>query len=94
MVDAEDSTPQPATAGAVIAAIAAFGLSAAQRSLSTPARTLRRKTSVVTGLITLADGDVIILDSQRLLRPLELALRSMSWSIVALAAALAVARLG
>jgi hypothetical protein len=48
----------------------------------------------VTGLITLADGDVIILDSQRLLRPLELALRSMSWSIVALAAALAVARLG
>jgi cytochrome bd-type quinol oxidase subunit 2 len=82
------------SAGAVIAAIAAFGLSAAQRSLSTPARTLRRKTSVVTGLITLADGDVIILDSQRLLRPLELALRSMSWSIVALAAALAVARLG
>jgi hypothetical protein len=82
------------SAGSVLAAGAAFCLSAAQRSLSTPARMLRRRTSVVTGGITLADGDVITLDSARLLQPLERALRSMSWSIVLLAAALAVARLG
>jgi hypothetical protein len=82
------------SAGSVLAAGAAFWLSAAQRSLSTPARLLRRRTSVVTGGITLADGDVITLDSPRLLQPLERALRSMSWSIVLMAAALAVARLG
>jgi hypothetical protein len=81
------------SAGSVLAAGAAFFLSAAQRSLSTPARLLRRRTSVVTGSVTLADGDVITLDAQRLLHPLERALRSMSWSIVLLAAALAVARL-
>jgi hypothetical protein len=78
----------------VIAAAAAFGLSAAQRSLSTPARLLRRKTAAVTGSITLADGDVIALGSHQLLRPLELALRALSWSVVLLAAALAVAKLG
>jgi hypothetical protein len=48
----------------------------------------------VTGSITLADGDTIALDAARLLQPLERALRAMSWSIVLLAAALAVARLG
>ncbi len=80
--------------GSVLAAGGAFCLSAAQRSLSTPARMLRRRTSVVTGGITLADGDVITLDSTRLLQPLEQALRSMSWSIVLIAAALAVTRLG
>jgi hypothetical protein len=82
------------SAGSVLAAGAAFCLSAAQRSLSTPARLLRRRTSVVTGGITLADGDVITLDSAKLLHPLERALRSMSWSIVLVAAALAIARLG
>ncbi len=82
------------SAGSVIAAAAAFGLSAAQRSLSTPARMLRRRTAAVTGTVTLADGDTITLDSARLLQPLERALRAMSWSVVLLAAALAVARLG
>jgi hypothetical protein len=81
------------SAGSVIAAAAAFGLSAAQRSLSTPARMLRRRTAAVTGTVTLADGDTITLDSARLLQPLERALRAMSWSVVLLAAALAVARL-
>jgi hypothetical protein len=47
----------------------------------------------VEGSITLADGQVIVLDGQRLLAPLERALRAMSWSIVLLAAALATARL-
>lgn len=78
---------------AVIAAVAAFALSAAQRSLSTPARMLRRRTTAVTGSITLSDGQTMTLDSARLLLPLERALRAMSWSIVLLAAALAIARL-
>jgi hypothetical protein len=78
----------------VLAAGAALGLSAAQRSLSTPARTLRRKTTSVTGSMTLADGQVAPLDRARLLAPLEKALRTMAWSVVLLAAALAVARLG
>jgi hypothetical protein len=80
--------------GSVLAAGAAFGLSAAQRSLSTPARMLRRRTASVTGTVTLADGDTISLDAGRLLAPLEHALRALSWSVVLLAAGLAVVRLG
>ena len=82
------------SAGSLLAAAAAFGFSAAQRSLSTPARLLRRRTTAVTGTITLADGGVLDVDSQLLLRPLERALRALSWSVVALAAALALVRLG
>jgi hypothetical protein len=82
------------SAGSLLAGAAAFGLSAAQRSLSTPARMLRRRTASVTGSISLADGTVLGLDAERLLRPLERALRAMSWSVVLLAAALAIARLG
>jgi hypothetical protein len=79
--------------GSVLAAAGAFALSAAQRSLSTPARLLRRRATGVTGIVTLADGDTLALSASRLLEPLERALRAMSWSIVLLAAALAVARL-
>jgi hypothetical protein len=78
----------------VLAAGAALGLSAAQRSLSTPARLLRRKSGAVSGQVVLADGQVLELDRARLLAPLEHALRAMSWGMVLLAAALAVARLG
>jgi hypothetical protein len=87
---AQTGTLSPAS---VLAAAGAFALSAAQRSLSTPARLLRRRTAGVTGTITLADGDTLTLSASRLLEPLERALRAMSWSIVLLAAALAVARL-
>jgi hypothetical protein len=80
--------------GSVLAAAAAFGLSAAQRSLSTPARMLRRRTASVSGTVTLASGEAISLDAGRLLGPLEHALRALSWSVVLLAAGLAVARLG
>jgi hypothetical protein len=79
---------------AVLAAIAAFGLSLAQRSLSTPARTLRRRVTVVSGSATTHDGDVLVLNEHTLLAPLERALAAMSWAIVALALALAYARLG
>jgi hypothetical protein len=78
----------------VLAAGAAFGLSAAQRALSTPARLLRRKAADVSGAVRLADGTLLTLDAQALLAPLEAALRALSWSVVALAAGLAIARLG
>jgi hypothetical protein len=79
---------------AVLGAVAAFGLSYAQRTLSTPARTLRRKTRHVEGAVTLADGSVTHLDAAILRAPLERALLAMSWSMAALAAALVAARLG
>jgi len=77
----------------VLAAGAAFALSCAQRVLSTPARLVRRSTRSVEGSLTRADGEVVALDERALLAPLETALRTMSWGMAALAAALAVARL-
>jgi hypothetical protein len=78
----------------VLAAGAALALSAAQRRLSTPARTLRRRSVRVEGSVTLADGQVTTLDQRALLAPLEGALRAASWGLVLMSAALAVARLG
>jgi hypothetical protein len=78
----------------VLAALAALAMSAAQRRLSTPARTLRRRSVRVQGSVTLADGEVVAVDQAALLAPLEGALRAMSWGVVLLAAALALARLG
>jgi len=77
----------------VLVAAAAMAMSAAQRHLSTPARLLRRRTATVTGVLTLITGETIALDSERLREPLERALRSLSWGVVLLAAALATARL-
>jgi len=79
---------------AVIAATGAFALSHAQRSLSTPARMLRRRVRHVSGSVVFLDGTTRPLDSAMLRAPLERALRAMSWSVVAIAVALAVARLG
>lgn len=77
----------------VLAAAAAFALSAAQRQLSTPARLIRRRVVAVEGHATLRDGEVILLDQRTLLAPLEGALRTMSWGVVLVAAGFAVARL-
>jgi hypothetical protein len=77
----------------VLAAGAAFALSAAQRSLSTPARKIRRHVNAVEGTLTMADGSHEPLDRGVLLAPMERALRCVSVGLVALAAALAVARL-
>lgn len=77
----------------VLAAAAAMALSAGQRHLSTPARMLRRRATAVTGSIAMTDGSVTQIDALRLREPLERALRSFSWGLVLLAAALAVARL-
>jgi hypothetical protein len=78
----------------VLAAMAAFALSAAQRRLSTPARLLRRRASRVEGRITLSSGEQIPLDERTLLAPLETTLHAMSWGLILVAASFAVARLG
>jgi hypothetical protein len=77
---------------AALAALAAFGISLAQRSLSTPARALRRRVADVHGTATLHDGRLENLSTPLLLAPLERALSSLSWAMVALALALVVAR--
>ena len=78
---------------AVLGGVAAFALSYAQRSLSKPARLLRRHVQGVHGSVVLADGTTRPLDETVLRAPLEQALRAMSWGLIALAAALAAARL-
>jgi hypothetical protein len=82
------------SAGAVLAGAAAFALSRAQRHLSTPARAVRRQAATVEGRVTMADGSSVAIDQRTLLAPLEAALRALSWSVVMLAAGLAVQRLG
>jgi hypothetical protein len=64
-----------------------------QRALSTPARSLRRRTRSVSGMVTMTDGSELPLDEAALLRPLEKALRAFSWGVVALAAGLLASRL-
>ena len=77
----------------VAAAIFATFLSRAQRELSTPARSLRRKTDHVEGTIVRSDGTTVEIEQATLLAPLERALRALSWASVSLAGALALARL-
>jgi len=77
---------------AVLGAIAASLLAFAQRSLSTPARLLRRRVITVEGRIELSDGSERILDVDTLLQPLEVALHVLSWGLVGLAVACVWAR--
>jgi hypothetical protein len=78
---------------ALTAAVFSFFMSSAQRQLSTPARSLRRKTSSVSGTIERHDGTTADIERSTLLAPLEGALRALSWTAVTLAAALVLARL-
>jgi hypothetical protein len=78
---------------AVLAAAAALGFSLAQRSLSTPARAVRRRVARIDGNVTMYDGSVHRLSEAVLLEPLERALNLLSWAMVALALALVVDRL-
>ena len=77
----------------VIGAVGAFALSYAQRTLSTPARRLRRHVTRVDGELSLDDGTLRQLDEATLLAPLERTLRWLSWATIALAVALLTARL-
>jgi hypothetical protein len=78
---------------AALATLAGVGTAYVQRSLSTPARHLRRRTSQVSGTIRWVDGSVADLDRRTLLAPLERALRTLSWVVPAIAAAVLAARL-
>jgi uncharacterized membrane protein YdcZ (DUF606 family) len=78
---------------ALLGGAATFALSYAQRALSTPARLLRRRVTRVDGTLAMDDGTVHDLSERALLEPLERALRALSLSMVALAAALAAARI-
>jgi hypothetical protein len=80
-------------AAAVVAAAAAFFVSAAQRHLSTPARLIRRRSATVEGSMSLRDGSTLAIDKRSLLLPLERALLSLSWGMVFLATAFAIARM-
>ena len=73
---------------ALAAAAAAYWLSSAQRTLSMRARTLRRQVASVDGTVTYSDGHTAPLSTARLLAPLEAALKTTAWGLLALAAAL------
>lgn len=80
-------------AEAVLAALSAALFSAAQRQLSTRVRNIRRRAREVSGSIVYDDGRVEVLDERSLIAVPEVALRTMSAAIVALAIALVVLRL-
>jgi hypothetical protein len=73
--------------------LACFWLSVAQRRLSTPVRTLRRKTVSASGTQELVDGTKIELSPTRLAEPLDGALRALALALVLLAAGVVVVRL-
>ncbi len=77
----------------VLIALGCLVLSIAQRRLSSPARELRRRTSSVAGVRTLADGSTEQLSLARLLAPLDGALAALSLAVVLTACALLAARL-
>ena len=77
---------------AVAAAVAAFFLSLGQRALSTPARTLRRRTIGVRAHVTFSDGSERNLGRAELLAPIERALRFFVCGTSAVALALVLAR--
>ncbi len=80
-------------APAVLAAVACFMLTLAQRRLSTPVRELRRRTVSISGEQRLSDGSVVRLDAARLAAPLEGALAACALAMVLLATGLVLARL-
>jgi hypothetical protein len=78
---------------ALLAAAAAYALSRAQRSLSSSVRFVRRQTTRVDVTLDLRDGGERSAHEEFLLDPPEAALRTLSWGLPVLAAALVVARL-
>ena len=82
-----------AIASVVAATLSATALSHAQRRLSTPARTIRRRLRDVSGTATFADGTRRVLDRGILLAPLDGALWTLSYAVPLLAGALVFARL-
>jgi hypothetical protein len=77
----------------VLIAAGCLAMSIAQRSLSSRARELRRRTAAVSGEVTLRDGSTEQLSIPSLLSPLDSALGAMSVAMVVIACALVAARL-
>jgi hypothetical protein len=77
----------------VLVVLACFGLSVAQRRLSTPVRMLRRHAASVSGVVTLDDGEQLQVTRESLVAPLDRALRALAAGIVLLAIALLIVRL-
>lgn len=82
------------TAPEVMAAAFAFGLSTAQRALSTEARDLRRRVVQVEGSKVYRSGRAVHLTRSSLLRPVERSLAALSWCTCALGVAMVLARTG
>jgi hypothetical protein len=82
-----------ATVASIVVAGACAALSAAQRTLSTPVRRLRRHVRSVSGELTLADGTAEAFDASALRRTPETALRYLSLAMVLLGVGLVTARL-
>ena len=80
-------------ASGLLVMLACFWLSVGQRRLSTPVRTLRRKTASVRGTQELSDGTTIELSANRLAEPLDGALRALALALVLLAAGVVAVRL-
>ena len=82
---------QHARLGVASIIAAAFGalLTQLQRLLSTPARDLRRRTASVEGTIVRLDGTSVAITRRTMMQPLEQGLRTLCWSGVIIAAALA-----
>lgn len=79
---------------ALAGAVFAYGLSAAQRTMSSEARDLRRRVVSVEGEKFYSDGSRSALSRQVLLRPIEKALVLLSWTTCALGVALVLSRTG
>lgn len=77
---------------AVAAAVFAASLSLAQRLLSTPVRTVRRRTLEVSGTLQLADGRTVPITRGLLTRAPERALRALTAATIALAVSLVLLR--
>ena len=75
-----------------VAAVAAFFLSLGQRTLSTPARMLRRQVTRVAVRLTFTDGSEQELGRAELLSPIELSLRYFVCATSAVAVAMVLAR--
>ena len=79
-------------ASGLLVTIACFGLSVAQRRLSTPVRELRRRTLSVSGEQRLAGGELLELSAARIAAPLDGALRALAAALPLLALGLVLVR--
>jgi hypothetical protein len=86
------ATAEEVRVEAVVAAVAAYLLSLAQRRLSTPVRTVRRRVAHVGGRIEYRDGTSGEVTAELLMAAPEAALRALTGAVIALAVALVVLR--